>query len=217
MKCIAWMSKIRRAFTLVETLVALGLAALLLVGFLWLLLPTLNIVATGSARTEAQQQALFALDKMERALRAATVGSVQIFPQSSWSSGEPPGLCFTPMLDVDGAGYVRWDPRLECYWWDRAGSRLMTKTWPPQPPAAVTQDPTPSRAARLLASDFLALVNSTNGTERGLANGVVNFDVEGGPGPALVPPLRISLELMREEGHAKERFKFARVITLHVQ
>ena len=205
----------RRGMSLPEILVTCALAILLLGGFVAFLLPTLGLVARGTSQTEAQQQGVLALERIERELRTSGSTAVGVFGQSLVGPVESPGLYLTPLADVDGQGQPNWAPRMLAFYWDRAGQRLLMKSWPPKPPASFAQGPVLSRPARLTVTDFRDWVTSSNGSEHSLASGVTQFDVlHAGSGSALVAPLTLQIELQRQEGHHREQFKFRKVFTL---
>ena len=205
----------RKAFTLMEILVATFLLGLLLVGFLLFLLPTLKVMGRASAQTEVQQQALLAFERIERELRTSGSTAVGVFSQSLVGAGQWPGLYLTPLQGVDGQGQPNWAPRLLAFWWNPTDQRLMMKTWPPKTPASFAQEPILSRPAHLSTTDFHDLINSTTATERRLASGGVAFDViHAGASSALVAPLTLQIELERQVGHEHEQFKFHKVLTL---
>jgi len=209
------MCAVRKAFTLMEILVAAGLLGLLLLGFLLFLLPTLKVMGRASAQTEVQQQALLAFERIDRELRTSGSTAVGVFSQSLVGAGQWPGLCLTPLQGVDGQGQPNWAPRMLAFWWDSSEQRLMVKTWPPKNPPSFAQEPVLSRPARLTAIEFHDLVHGLNGSERRLASGVTAFDVvHGGTGSALVAPLTLQIELQRQVGHEHEQFKFHKVLTL---
>lgn len=204
-----------KGFSLLELLIACGLLALLGMGFLLLLTPTLSALGRGVAQTETQQQAALALDRIERELRTATTTSIGVMSQTVVGPGQNPGLYLTPLQDVNDQGQPVWRPQLLAFWWNPANRRLLMKSWPPLTPPSFAQPPTSSHPAQLTGVDFRDLISSTNGSERSLASGVVFFDaLHAGTGPALVPPLTLKIELERQEGHHLERFSFRKVFCL---
>ncbi|MFN8608982.1 MAG: type II secretion system protein [Vulcanimicrobiota bacterium] len=209
------MSGARRGLSLVELLVVCFLVGLLGLAFVSALLPTMQAMARASAQTELQQQAVLCLERIERELRSSTSTGVGILSQALVGPGQNPGLFLTPLKDVDGQGQPNWDPRIVAIWWDRSDGRVRSKTWPPKDPPSLAHEPGLNRPAGLSRLEFADLINGRNGSERFLAAGVTDFDaVHGGSGTALVPPLTVQIELSRQEGHHREKFKLKRVVSL---
>jgi hypothetical protein len=205
----------RRGLSLAEVLVAAALALLLLTCFLWFLLPSLSAMARSTAQSEAQQQGVLALERIERELRRSAASGVAVFPKPAAA----PGLYLTPLQDVNDKGQPNWALELVAVWWNRSQQRLWIKSWPPKDPPALAQDPVLSRPARLSAANYQDLVSRQNGTERSLAAGVIDFDPQhaGGSGSTLVGPLHVQIELERQEGRHKQRFKFRKVFGLRTE
>lgn len=213
------MSAGRKGLSLVEVLVAAGLAVLLLTCFLWFLVPSLSAMGRSTAQSEVQQQAVLALERIEREVRRSTVSGVGLYPKAAVAVTAAPGLYLTPLQDVNDKGQPNWALEVVAVWWNRAERRLWIKGWPPKDPAGFSQDPVLSRPAHLSGAEFQTLVSSKNGTERSLAAGVVDFDLQhaGGASPTLVGPLSLHIELEREEGRHKQRFKFRKVFSLRTE
>lgn len=83
-----------RGFTLAELLTAFALLALVLVAVTTIHRSTLKAYVTGSNKTEVQQNARVALERMARELRQATVNPATLVPGLAAASTTPPSLSF---------------------------------------------------------------------------------------------------------------------------
>ncbi|MEW6277819.1 MAG: prepilin-type N-terminal cleavage/methylation domain-containing protein [Candidatus Eremiobacterota bacterium] len=207
-----------RGMTLVELLVASALGVLLLTLVFWFLVPAMRLSSQGGARTEVQQQGVFALSRIEEALQNTVLAGTSLFPRDPLRPGGPVGLIMQPLEDVTSGGRATYRPELVVVFWDRDKATLNMETWrAPMPPGALSVTLTDSRPQTVTRADFDALVTGTSGKERLLAAGVADFDVlDEDAGPAVQMPLTLRLALERKTAQTTrpERFELTRMVTL---
>jgi prepilin-type N-terminal cleavage/methylation domain-containing protein len=83
-----------RGFTLAELLTAFAVLGLVLAAVTTIHQSTLQAYVTGSNKTEVQQNARVALERMAREIRQATVNPTTGVPGLTAASGNPPSLSF---------------------------------------------------------------------------------------------------------------------------
>lgn len=198
------MSRDRRGLTLFEILVAASLLLVVLGVMVSVLVPALRASVKGSNQSELQQLAAVTLDRL--------LGDLERTPPTGTmlpDGGSPVVLGLHPLAGVAPDGSQLWNEEIVVYHWDEAAGTITRETWPPQPPVlgrAVSN----AGATRFPADELRRIAAETGGTERILARYVTNFAVSGsGPGPGLVQPLTLQLELQREQSGPATAVSFA--------
>lgn len=151
--------KQRRAFTLVELLITLSLLVLLSFLFFWVLVPSVRLASQGSTKVDVQETAILCTERIAREIQNHSGrGGVSLFSLADGTPDQPVVVGIIPYLDVDDKGGKLWAQEVRCFYWDRSSHRVLYRTWPPGPPAALSKDPLPTgRATELTPADLLDL------------------------------------------------------------
>ncbi|MGE0491528.1 MAG: PilW family protein [Vulcanimicrobiota bacterium] len=194
----------RRAFTLLEVMVAAGL--FLIVGLILvnLLIPTLRTAGRTSQRAQLQQQGLLAGRWLVDDLQLAAAGGVGI------RSG-PDVLAIQPANDLSADGVVVWQQELVVYY--VADRRLWRRTWAPGRVPSMALNLSTNQPTRPGPAQLLQLVSQLDASPRPIAANVDSFTVtHAGSGAAVASPITIELEL--SEG--QERYRLRKVTALRL-
>ncbi|MCA9791261.1 MAG: hypothetical protein KC910_05680 [Candidatus Eremiobacteraeota bacterium] len=174
----------RRAFSLAEVLVAVGLALLLLTLLVGVLLPSLGAFRRTSSRVDMQQTALVSMRRIRHDLERSTPASVQVY-----ASGGVCVLLIHRLKGLDASGAREWEPKVVIYHFNPASARLVRELWPNSGTAST------SEPQHLEDATLAALASSVNPNQRVVAVGVDSFEVEAGN------PLKLHLAMRRGEHH----------------
>lgn len=200
-------STTERGFTLLETVMAVGLTALLGSLFLLVLTPTLSHAKRGSARIELRQAAAVSLDRLVADLHASAPGAVSLLPSAG--PAEPAALALVRVADVTPEGTQVWEETLVVYSWNPADRKLVRREWRGALPGADVG----LRADRPLVVDSATLRRlalESNGSDVVLAEGVTRFDVgHSGGSSGFAQPVRLGL---RARGAQDESFGLDREV-----
>jgi len=156
----------RRAFTLLEVLLA-GVLSLMLLGLLVrIFLPMSKGLVRGSEQAGLQQTASVALATLGRALVRTTPEGVSLADQGR-------ALALQPLAGVNAAGRQILTEELIACWWSADQKKLFLRHWPPSPPD-LGRLPQNRVAFRLTATELLSLCDESR-VERVLATQVERF------------------------------------------
>lgn len=218
----------RRAFTLLEVMIAA--AVLLVVGGLGVLLlvRTLTATARGQLRIDMQQQALNAVQKLVGDMKKSCAAGISIrsgdapraiaicpISQPDLRPGEPP--------PVQENGDLRWSSFFLIYSYNSAAGQLLYREWPPGSVVPTTLETAINNPRRLAPDRLAEVLAGTTPRQLVLVSGVTEFSISYGPDGSdeeFVQPITIKL-VQQREGHTKtglpEIFKFVRSVFLPEQ
>lgn len=184
----------KRAFTLLETLIALFLFGVVSALMLALFFPSMWMFQAASARNDAQQTVLLLVTRVRDGLLNTSLDTVTL-------SSDPPAVSFrapreeSPFDPVSGTpqfashySVARYDPNVDKVYW---------RSWPPEPPAATalsrSYDFSQALVPALERADLALICAHPNSEERVLGDHVDVFSVsDSDADPAvLTPPLQI--------------------------
>lgn len=184
----------RRAFTLLEALIALFLFSAVTGLMLALFFPSMWMFHSASGRNDAQQSVLLLVSKVRNSLLNTALEWVTVAPN-------PPALSLrearedAPFEPVSGA--AQFSNRFLVFRYDAAGRKVLWRHWPPGPPAAGALSQAYDFASPTLSAlqvpDLVAICAAPYPEERVLANEVDHFGVEdaGSEAGMLTPPLTV--------------------------
>src|SRR5688572_29715389 len=106
-------SRTNPGLSLLETLLAAGLAALFFAVVAQVMIPSVKLVMTSSVRTGLQQQTRMALERIERDLRRSSLYGVSVLPASGPQA--PVVLAINRLSDQAFTGTQLWEDELLVY------------------------------------------------------------------------------------------------------
>lgn len=194
--------------SLLETLLAAGLAALFFAVVAQVMIPSMRLVMTSSVRTGLQQQTRMALERIERDLRRSSAYGVSMLPSSAPNA--PVVLAIHRLSDRAFTGSQLWEEQLMVYCYHPDAHSLTQASWPPQPPAAAVTF-TPTRPVAVPAAELVKFGSTPTGREATLARNVAAFKVTRSTAGAYT----LTLELREEQpGKRVESYGLTRTLFL---
>lgn len=199
----------RRAFGLLETLMAMALLLILLTLLAQVLVPMGRGTRRGATQIELQQLAQVAMDRLAADLSSAPRAGINLVPPTNPAS-DPTLLSIQPLTTVTSTGGQEWSTTLFLYRHDPVERKLYRRQWPPEPPSVgrlpqpdepFFEQPNPPPPAAPIATELATL--AVGGAV--LAGHVESFTVD-----LSVDPPRIQLVLKL----GKESFELTRRLML---
>lgn len=207
--------------TMTVVLVVTGLTALLLQS-------TSRAALRTTMRTEMQQQALVAIQRLVTDLRRSCCAGVSI------RSGAPPlaiaicplsqpGLQAGSLPGVTNSGELRWSEFFQIYSYDASAQTLNYREWPPGNPVPTNAETDPIRPRRLTSGRLAEILNVPAGGKLTLITGMTGFEISYPPGGSdllMVQPVSLKVTLQRKgnTGHVlPETFTYRRTFFLPEQ
>ena len=210
----------RRAVTLLELLITMTIV-LVVTGLTALLLSSTSRAALRiTMRSEMQQQALTAMQRMITDLRRSCCSGVAI------RSGAAPlavAICPLKGSGVLNNGELLWSDVFQIYWYDSNAKTLNCREWPPGNPAASSEEMDITKPRRLAPGRIAGIVNAPAGRQLTLITGLTAFEISyppGGSDALMIQPVTFKLTLERKgnTGHkAPETYTYQRSFFLPEQ
>lgn len=181
----------KRAFTLLEAIVAGAMLLLLLALTTRALISALSTARRGEQSASLQNQAAVSLNWLTADLRQTKLPQVTLY-----SSSDRAALGLVRFSDrATSTGMLVWEQNLVAYSWHRPTGRLTRRLWPPQPPA-LSLTLSPGYPAQV-TSDQLRQIAETEVTgQRLLATRLKLFEV-------VLQADLMNLRLLLEDGAVK--------------
>lgn len=165
-----------RAFTLIETLVAAGLLALLMVIMVAVIIPVFRHSTKGSAQMHGQQLALLAAERLDTDLNSTSLNGIQ------WlGPPEEKYLTVQPIGSTDPDGEPVWSRDLIVYHWKNDEQRLDRRVYSLGSSASV------DRPTHKSLPEVTALWQQSPREARAVAGNVTQLLIYGGDDAALPP------------------------------
>lgn len=167
----------RRAFTLAEIMVTVGLMALLGTCIFLVILPSFRVAAEGQIRTELQQQGELALQQLNVDLQASVPTGVTLVPPAS---GKGMMVGINPLAkNLTTAGALAYQAELSVWWHDLNKGQLFRRTFHNGEPPSTTILPFPgNKAIQVLDTDLGAICAAKGPDQRSYALSVQTFLVQ---------------------------------------
>ena len=218
----------RRGATVLELLISMTVVLVVTALTALLLQSTSRAALRTTLRTEMQQQALVAIQRLVTDLRRSCCSGVAI------RSGAPPlALAICPMSQpglragsqsgVLNNGELLWSDFYQIYWYDSSAQALKYREWPPGNPVATAEEMDVTRPRRLTGGRIAEILNLPAGRELKLITGLTGFEITYPPGGSdllMVQPVSIKVTLQRKgnTGHVDpESYTYRRTFFLPEQ
>ena len=184
--------RIRRGFSLLETVLAAALLLLLLGLLFTIVLPTYKAARRGQNQSDLCQMAALALQSILTRVEEAPATGLSLWNDPA--PGVSAALSVQPLVGQSDQGHAIWDSQVHLF--VHSGQRLHAMTYPPVAGGA-SDLPSTGRPFRWDPAQLGQLLTARNGTERLLASAVKDFQVSGLSPAGLRPPLEVTLRLER--------------------
>jgi prepilin-type N-terminal cleavage/methylation domain-containing protein len=191
-------AKGHRGFTLIEILIAAGIAAAIATVMVAFLITSLQAQARMAVRVDVQEQGMMACTRVGKDLQSTVLAGVSLRKSSG---AQPEVLALHPLLGVgstDPPAQV-FSRQLVIYSWTPGQRRIIRQLWPPDPntpPAPPV--PTafgPFRADQAL---LLSLATTPSANQQSFGGDITGFNVTAGSSPPLVsPPIILTVSLSK--------------------
>lgn len=169
------MTRKRRAMSLIEVMVAGGIAFLLSTTLFYVIFPSFRIVQEGQILTELQQQGELALQQVTADLQnTVPTGASLAFP----GPGQGMIVATHPVTPTLGSGILNFQAQLLVWYHDVGKKQLFRKRFSNGDPSGVVLTFYSSVALQTTRLNLDLICNQTNGTERSYAKNVESFWVE---------------------------------------
>jgi len=174
------MTRQRRAMTLIEVIIALGIAFILSMVVFQVVVPSFGLVQEGQIKTELQQQGQFTIDRVAQDLQNTVPTGVSLaFPAAA---GEGMIVATHPISPVLGAGILEFTQELLVVYHDEPAKRVWRKRFRNgMQPTGLTLSFTPFVALQTSKGNLQQICIATNGSEKSYALSVKTFMVEKEP------------------------------------
>ncbi len=215
------MTVLELLITMTVVLVVTGLTALLLQS-------TSRAALRTTMRTEMQQQALVAIQRLVTDLRRSCCAGVSIR-----SGAAPVALAICPLSQPDlragsqtgvlNNGELLWSDFYQIYWYDASAQKLIYREWPPGNPVATAEELDVTKPRRLTPGRIAEILNAPLGRHLTLMTGVTGFEISYPPGGSdllMVQPVSLKVTLQRKgnTGHVDpETYTYRRTFFLPEQ
>ncbi|MCA9795948.1 MAG: hypothetical protein KC910_29270 [Candidatus Eremiobacteraeota bacterium] len=202
-------SKSASAFTLIEILVVCFLSVIVLLLMMQLMLPSVLLFKSESSRSEAQQNVLILVHRLESQLVNSQLASVTISPDDG-------AIAFQQLVEADPFASDTGKPKqrdyFTIYFYDATAQTVYQKRWPPGPPSfGPTYNFTDATKPQRLSQAHLEQICSTKtGDERVVGRHITTWEVNDDDDDPfnLNPPLRLTLTCSVEaSGQGRNRFE----------
>jgi Tfp pilus assembly protein PilV len=209
----------RRAFTLVETLVAAGLLLLFLAVAATFMVTLLRAFSRGTTRSELQQQSVIALSRMTADLQSSSVASLTLLNPTASAAGQPVAFSLIP-IDATTApeGVVTWKQEVVVYVWQPATGRIVRRVFTNADALGQSARLDPLVPRKISSSLLTTMAATPAAGEEQLAADVVRFEVhnENDGGNFIQPPLWLRIRAEKHGSHdsANEVFELTRTVAL---
>lgn len=180
------MSRVR-AFTLLELVLAAGLAFVLLTLCVAVLVPLAKATARSADQVDLRQMAFVSLNRLSADLDRSAPEGISIL-----SSPTQVVIAIQPLVDLTADGAQVWDAQLVTWYWK--DSQVRRRLWPPGAPD-LGWVPNPARPRHVTPAELPRLMEPEN--SQALAGFVDSLQVEGGMPPLFVQPIKLTLKLSR--------------------
>ena len=191
------MSRVRRAYTLIEVLFGAGLLGLLTALFVGVLVPVLRASARNATRIGVQEGAMVALQRLSKDLQSSTVAGVGLL------EGDPCVLSVHRLADVvttDPPSQV-YENQFVVYCYVSSQARLTRRVWPETSDPNQTLDgllkpPGSLQPVRPEPRSLAYFAAHPGSRDQNLVSQVKSFAIGSKvAAPQVTPPLQIRLEL----------------------
>lgn len=218
----------RRGATMLEMLITLTIVSVVATLTALLLQRVSRATARTTLRTEMQQQALTAVQRLVTDLRGSCCSGVAVR-----SSAAPLAIAICPLSQpgrragsqsaVLNNGELLWSDFFQIYAYDSNAKTLSYREWPPGSPTPTAAELDVTKPRRLTPGRLADILNNPPARQMTLVSGLRSFEVSYPPGGSdllLVQPLTIKLVLERRgnTGHtAPELFTYRRTVFMPEQ
>ncbi|MBN9418877.1 hypothetical protein ABS71_16160 [bacterium SCN 62-11] len=188
----------RRGVTLLELLITMTIV-LVVTGLTALLLSSTSRAALRiTMRSEMQQQALTAMQRLLTDLRRSCCSGVAIR-----SGAAPVAVAICPLKGsgVLNNGELSWSDIFQIYWYDGSAKTLNCREWPPGAPAATLEELDITKPRRLAPGRIAAILNVPAARQFTLVTGLTSFEISYPPGGSdvlMIQPVTFKLTLERK-------------------
>ncbi len=199
-----------RGFSVLELIVTAALGLLLLSVCIQFLIPSLNVTARETARSQMQERASMVLRRLTNDLGTSSAAGITLR-----NATPAEAACFTiqPVKSLATNLQNQYEEKLIVYTWDKTSKQVWRRVWPPEPPSlALTLKPlNPDRVPNSALNAFAA----AGGTDL-LANDVTELAVKSPLDPPnLGTPLTLSIECVQKPAAGRnETFRLEAVVDL---
>jgi len=166
----------RRGYSLVEVMVAGGVAFLLSMMVFYVILPSFRIVGEGQIRTELQQQGELAIQQVVADLQNTVPTGVSLAIPSN--ATESMIVATHPLNPTLSTGTLSFQNQLLIFWHNPVKKQLLRKRYSPPDPSGVVLSFQPFTALQTTRGNLELICSSINQTERSYAKNVESFRVE---------------------------------------
>lgn len=218
----------RRGISVLEIVIALTIVLVVSsIGALLLQSSSRAAIRT-TLRTEMQQQALIAMQRLVTDLRRSCCSGVSIR-----SGAAPIAIAICPLSQarlragaqpgVANSGELLWSDFFMLYSYDAAAHTLNYREWPPGGPAPTAEEIDPTRPRRLAAGRIAQILNDAPLRPVILLSGLTAFEISYPPGGSdllLIQPVTLKITLQRKgnTGHPEpETYTYQRSVFLPEQ
>lgn len=188
------MRRRRSGLSLLESLVAAGLLALLTGMALMFLVPSLRMSTRSGLRVEMQQQASVLLERLQVDLEHSAPAGVALLPGRD--ATQMSGISIQALQGFTSLGAQVWEPKVIAYVWLPGPAVIKRETWTPSLSPSLPVMLMSFRPSRLTYQDLITLSNDPSNPEVVVARGVQLLEVN--PGPSGMGAVVIHLVLQRE-------------------
>lgn len=218
----------RRGATVLELLIALTIVVVVSALVALLLQSTSRAALRTTMRTEMQQQALVAIQRLLTDLRRSCCAGVSIR-----SGANPVALAICPMSQeglragsqtgVLNNGSLLWSDFYQIYSYDAGARTLNYREWPPGNPSATADELDVTKPRRLSSGRLAEVLNNPPARQLILMTGVTAFEIAYPPGGSdilMVQPVSIKVVLQRKGNTGRpdpETFTYRRTFFLPEQ
>lgn len=206
----------RRAFTLIEILIAAGIAAAIATVMVSFLITSLQAQARMAVRVDVQEQAMMACSRVAKDLQSTVLGGVSLRKSSA---NQPEVLAVHPLISVatnDPPTQV-FARQLVVYSWAPGQGKIVRQLWPPDPNMPpVGAVPTAFKPFRADQAALLTLATTPSPTSsQSFGGDITSFNVTtGSTAPLVGPPITLNLKLSKTVKGRTYDYELARTLSL---
>ncbi|MFN8609487.1 MAG: hypothetical protein U0931_18255 [Vulcanimicrobiota bacterium] len=193
--CVA---KGRRAFTLIEILLAAGIASAIATVMVAFLITSLQAQARMAVRVDVQEQGMMACNRVARDLQSTVLGGVSLRKSSA---SEPEVLALHPLVSVsshDPPAQI-FSRQVVVYSWTPGQRRIFRQLWPPDPnlpPAGSV--PNAFRPFRVDQANLLSIATTPSPNQQSFGGDVTAFNVTTpSQAPLVSAPITLTISLSK--------------------
>lgn len=183
----------RRAFTLIELVVAAALAALVLGLGSAYLVPALRATSRSAARVELEQRAVVALSRLVNDIEHTAPAGMSL------RSSAPVCVAVNRLDEVRPNGDLIWSDAYVIYYHDSVNNLLIRRLWPPGDPAPNSAQTKRGKPKKLSPSELADIVSRPPVDYSILARDVQSFEIlQAGDDLLVKQPVQFRLTLERK-------------------